>query len=247
MLTTLTQIFFLISNALLIPVMAALLGGLAAALWQTGRTLRMAWDRHRQAKILRETASLLETEIPDGGVFQACPASCEPFRTLRKMSDHRDDLLVTEKIAIEAEASERERLAKIQLLIKFGPALGLMGTLIPLGPALIGLAEGDIQTMSQNLVIAFATTVVGLLISLIGLFLHGVRKGWMVRNQILWTFFAARLAGQKVGGEKDGGKDNTQNGEFFSCPNKTPFHRGRFRRGPAIPDFGKTTTNRSTA
>jgi len=42
--------------------------------------------------------------------------------------------------------------------------LGLMGTLIPISPALVALAQGDTQTLSDNLVIAFSTTVVGLLI-----------------------------------------------------------------------------------
>lgn len=203
MLSTLTQIFFLISNGLLVPVMAILLWGLLAALWQTGRTVRMALTRRLRAKLLRELQARLETEIPDAAEFRTLPPSPDPLRTLRQMSEHRDDPLLTEKIVAESEADERERLARIQLLVKFGPALGLMGTLIPLGPALIGLAEGDIQTMAQNLVIAFATTVVGLLISLIGLFLYGVRKGWLIRDRILWTFFAARLARQS-GGEENG-------------------------------------------
>lgn len=37
-----------------------------------------------------------------------------------------------------------------------------MGTLIPMGPALIGLSGGDIKSMADNPVIAFATTVIGL-------------------------------------------------------------------------------------
>jgi biopolymer transport protein ExbB/TolQ len=50
------------------------------------------------------------------------------------------------------------------MLVRFGPALGLMGTLIPLSPALTGLANGNTQTLSHNLRVAFSVTVVGLLI-----------------------------------------------------------------------------------
>jgi biopolymer transport protein ExbB/TolQ len=50
------------------------------------------------------------------------------------------------------------------MLVRFGPALGLMGTLIPLSPALTGLSNGNTTTLSNNLRIAFSVTVVGLLI-----------------------------------------------------------------------------------
>ena len=49
-----------------------------------------------------------------------------------------------------------------------GPVLGLMGTLIPMGPALVGLSSGDIASMAYNMQVAFATTVVGLVIGAIG-------------------------------------------------------------------------------
>ena len=47
--------------------------------------------------------------------------------------------------------------------------LGLMGTLIPMGPALVGLAVGDISSMSYNMQVAFATTVIGMLVAGVGL------------------------------------------------------------------------------
>ena len=55
------------------------------------------------------------------------------------------------------------------MLIKFGPLLGLMGTLIPMGPALVGLAEGDISSMAYNMQIAFATTVTGMAAAAVGM------------------------------------------------------------------------------
>ena len=85
------------------------------------------------------------------------------------------------------------RLEQLTLWVRFGPALGLMGTLIPLGPALVGLAQGDLETMATNLIIAFATTVVGLLISLIALALQAVRKCWYRNDSIFLSFVAERL------------------------------------------------------
>lgn len=62
--------------------------------------------------------------------------------------------------------------------MKFGPMLGLMGTLIPMGPALAGLAQGDIGSMAYNMQIAFATTVVGLVIAMIGTMVYAVKRHW---------------------------------------------------------------------
>ncbi len=57
-----------------------------------------------------------------------------------------------------------KRLERSRILVRMGPALGLMGTLIPLSPALAGLASGDIDTLTENLRVAFSVTVAGLMI-----------------------------------------------------------------------------------
>jgi biopolymer transport protein ExbB/TolQ len=64
----------------------------------------------------------------------------------------------------DLELMASKRLERTRLLVRLGPMLGLMGTLIPISPALVALAQGDVDTLSRNLVIAFSTTVVGLLI-----------------------------------------------------------------------------------
>lgn len=68
------------------------------------------------------------------------------------------------------------RLARTRLLVRFGPALGLMGTLIPLSPALEGLAGGDVQTLADNLRVAFSITVLGLLVGALAFALSLVRE-----------------------------------------------------------------------
>ena len=56
--------------------------------------------------------------------------------------------------------------------------LGLMGTLIPMGPALLALSQGDVMTLANNLIIAFGTTVLGLLIGGIAYMMTEVRNRW---------------------------------------------------------------------
>ena len=67
------------------------------------------------------------------------------------------------------------RLERSRILVRMGPALGLMGTLIPLSPALAGLADGDVATLTENLRVAFSVTVVGLLIGAIAFAISLVR------------------------------------------------------------------------
>lgn len=69
-----------------------------------------------------------------------------------------------DKILQDAELRMARAVEPVRIGAKVGPILGLMGTLIPMGPALIGLSQGDIKSMADNLVIAFATTVIGLVV-----------------------------------------------------------------------------------
>ena len=68
------------------------------------------------------------------------------------------------KLLQEYEFYTIKRLERTRILVRIGPMLGLMGTLIPLAPALVGLASGDVAALSENLVTAFSVTVIGLLI-----------------------------------------------------------------------------------
>lgn len=48
--------------------------------------------------------------------------------------------------------------------MRAGPAIGLMGTLIPLAPGLAALGRGDMTRLAADLRVAFAATVIGLLV-----------------------------------------------------------------------------------
>ncbi len=76
------------------------------------------------------------------------------------------------------------------MLTKMGPILGLMGTLIPMGPALVGLASGDIASMACNMQVAFATTVVGLVVSGIGFLTQQVKERWAISNLTILEYLA---------------------------------------------------------
>lgn len=84
-----------------------------------------------------------------------------------------------DKIIGDYEIDADKEISKSKLLVKIGPMLGLMGTLIPMGPALVGLATGDVASMASNMQVAFATTVVGIIIGAIGFVTLQVKQRWV--------------------------------------------------------------------
>jgi biopolymer transport protein ExbB/TolQ len=84
------------------------------------------------------------------------------------------------------------------MLMRLGPMLGLMGTLIPMGPALVGLAAGDLAAMALNMRIAFSTTVVGIFIGAIGFVVQLIKKRWFKEDgEILQYIFDLACEEQK--------------------------------------------------
>jgi biopolymer transport protein ExbB/TolQ len=80
---------------------------------------------------------------------------------------------------LEAEEQKGERvLERVEMLAKLGPVFGLMGTLIPLGPGLAALGNGDVTALARAVVIAFDTTVAGLAIGGAAFVLAKVRRRW---------------------------------------------------------------------
>jgi biopolymer transport protein ExbB/TolQ len=107
-------------------------------------------------------------------------------------SPARLDMLVS-----EYELAAEKNIATSKILTKMGPILGLMGTLIPMGPALVGLATGDIASMAYNMQVAFATTVVGLVVSVIGFVTQQAKERWALHNLMILDFIVQTLKEKK--------------------------------------------------
>ena len=72
-------------------------------------------------------------------------------------------------------------LQKTDIITRIGPTLGLMGTLIPMGPGLAALGAGDINTLASSLTVAFNTTIVGIGSGALCYVIGKVRSGWYDR------------------------------------------------------------------
>ena len=91
----------------------------------------------------------------------------------------RESLAVNLVAAEQAHFDNRVKLTDV--IAKVAPMLGLMGTLIPLGPGLVAIGQGNTETLSQSLLIAFDTTVLGLAVAAVALCVSAVRKAWYTR------------------------------------------------------------------
>ena len=67
---------------------------------------------------------------------------------------------------------------RLKIIVRVGPSLGLMGTLIPMGTGLAAIGQGDMTRLSSDLVIAFTTTVVGLAIGIVAFIFYTLKRRW---------------------------------------------------------------------
>ena len=101
------------------------------------------------------------------------------------------------------ERKQNMRVKITELIVKLGPTFGLLGTLIPLGPGIIALAQGDTATLSYSLLSAFDTTVLGLVSGAICACLTAIRRNWYDKDKIMLTLLMEAIveAESNVGGE----------------------------------------------
>lgn len=62
------------------------------------------------------------------------------------------------------------------------PMLGLVATMIPMGPALLALAENDTANVGRNLVVAFSAVILALISASICFFVMTVRRRWLLQE-----------------------------------------------------------------
>lgn len=87
--------------------------------------------------------------------------------------------IALERLLQASELKLVKSLDRIRFVIRVGPALGLMGTLIPMGISLSAMAQGDMPKMAGSMVTAFTTVVVGLACSVVAFLMSMVKEKWV--------------------------------------------------------------------
>ena len=99
-------------------------------------------------------------------------------------------------MVLEREERVRRSLGGSRLLVKVGPSLGLLGTLIPMGTALASLTAGNLEAMAGQMVVAFTTTIIGLTAGTIAYVVQVVRHSWVNETVREQRFLAERISGE---------------------------------------------------
>jgi biopolymer transport protein ExbB/TolQ len=97
-------------------------------------------------------------------------------RSSELKKDSREAL--AEKLIENEEDIIEKKLQTTDIVTKIGPTLGLMGTLIPMGPGLAALGSGDVTTLSNAIIVAFDTTVVGIGAGAVAYVVSKIRRRW---------------------------------------------------------------------
>lgn len=186
-----SNILYWISTGLLVPVIVLLIFFFIRALILIGGF----FGQHLQVKktttvIYNKLANLNPSTLEDFDKGLPTKTTSVMVAYAKKIIEAENDRSKIDLFLSEYEIEADKELSTSKTLTKMGPILGLMGTLIPMGPALVGLASGDIASMAYNMQVAFATTVVGLVVSAIGFLTQQVKERWAVKNLTILEYLA---------------------------------------------------------
>lgn len=175
-----------VSGALQIPTIVILLILIAVTVIMLGSIIGEFFTERKQLKIKiplliddlqgkssQEMADVIEAS----GLLKRQKKAIGELLTRGRMPEAEREALARQLIF--EEQSHYDRISRItDLVARIAPMFGLMGTLIPLGPGLIALGQGDTRTLSSSLLIAFDTTVAGLISAAVSYVISSIRNRW---------------------------------------------------------------------
>lgn len=178
-----SDILYWISTGLLVPVIVALILLFLRSLLLIGSFFGQYLAIRKSAAQIRKALTGISSENIDS-VTANLPKKSDMLVVsfVKKMIENKDNYAEVKRLLAEFEIAADKDIATCKILSKLGPMLGLMGTLIPMGPALAGLASGDIESMARNMQVAFATTVTGLVAAAIGYVTQQVKQRWYLQD-----------------------------------------------------------------
>lgn len=191
-----SDILFWISTGLLVPVVVLLILFFLRSLLLLGNFFGQYLQTRKTDKVFREKIMNLTSETLDD-FRKSLPENPKSplLKTLVLLMDSADSRPRRQLLLSDYEVAADKDMALSKTLSKMGPMLGLMGTLIPMGPALVGLSTGDISSMAYNMQVAFATTVVGLFSAAIGFITQQVKQRWYTQDLNRLEFVSEVLDG----------------------------------------------------
>lgn len=189
-----SDILYWISTGLLVPVIVLLIFLFLRALVLVGSFFGQYLAIRKSSATIRKVLTGVTRENLDSVVERLPKKSGMPVVSyVRQIIENKDNSAEIQRLLSEFEIVADKDLSTSKMLSKLGPMLGLMGTLIPMGPALAGLASGDIASMARNMQVAFATTVTGLVAAAIGYVTQQVKQRWYLQDMTNLEYLAEIL------------------------------------------------------
>ena len=178
-----SDIMFWISTGLLVPVIVLLMLLFFRSLLLVGSFFGQYVSIRKTDKLIREQMETLHVNNVDH-FAEKLPEKSNSLVVMfmKRILAEQQNKAQVQRLLANFEIAADKDLAISKTLTKLGPILGLMGTLIPMGPALVGLSTGDIASMAYNMQVAFATTVIGLVAGAIGFLTQQVKQRWYLQD-----------------------------------------------------------------
>lgn len=141
-----------VGQLFLLPVLILVSALFAYALYALGSFAVQAWQRRRRNEALAGHPLLLYRRA-------------HPAASVGELDLHAHKLI------------EPARLAS-----RIAPMLGLVGTMIPMGPALKSLADGNLGQVSGNLTVAFSVVILALISASTTYWIANIRRRWLAEE-----------------------------------------------------------------
>lgn len=183
----LTGALDLISQSLTIPVLIILLVIFLLALITIGATIaeyssrkvmsvekikELIYDIHEAGSVSELKNIINNSQLPDSQKI-----ILDNIANSESLNNNSREILARKLVESEEEKIDK-KLRRTDIITRIGPTLGLMGTLIPLGPGLAALGSGDINTLAGSLTVAFNTTIVGIGSGALAYVIGKIRGSW---------------------------------------------------------------------
>lgn len=191
---TLSSFIHIVSESLLTPVMILIVVGLIVVILCIGglineRISRKAISSEELESLVRDVSfsqshSEIEKHIEESNLFDFQKNVLVKIANNYDIGSEARKALASELISAE-ETKLIKSTNKTDVLVRVGPILGLLGTLIPLGPGLAALGSGDIVTLAEALTVSFDTTVTGLVIGALAYLVSKFKKQWYESDLIV--------------------------------------------------------------
>jgi len=183
----LTSILNVISQSLLIPVIVILL---VFAIYVVITLGGLITEYSSRVKISTKERKKIMYNISSAESVDKIKEIIEESDLLKSQKDILIDIASSKDLGLKSREAlardlieeQEDRIEKIiektDIITRLGPTIGLMGTLIPMGPGLAALGSGDVAALSQAIIVAFDTTVIGVGSGAIGYVISKIRRRW---------------------------------------------------------------------